>query len=504
MKGFQLTGTTKRQKIVKVEENQSSVEMIASISEGNEISLVSPKAVVQPLVIPLHRPENVSAASVISNSKNLDKLAEEEIIAELTNSLSNNGTESQLIIEQDNSNIINKKKAPMLLAHTNPSLLNLKNDDERFKADIENRAEDMNFRSEKYDAVPVSQFGAALLRGMGWTGPPASNALQKGGVVEDKIVPRENRLGLGATAKPPESKRHGDKMAQAAIATQKDAWARKAEARLSSQKLVDGDLVWLRDLRFAGRRACVVCTKGVPGLDRVRVQLETDGLLAEVGRKDAVLLSAQDLADRPYEPMVPPGGNDDSGVPADVDYFGMRDQPATAAATDKNDSQRKRSRESEEPKRHHEVSASRENPLHHGSKIPSTSSAAQLGRKPSQQAPTAGGDWLRQGIRVKVVSRSLGGGALYKQKGVVLDVVARGVACLRLDSGAVVSEARQSQLETLLPEVGGQCVVLLGPQKGELAVLLEKHREEQTALVELLDDLQLLWLSMDAIAATAE
>ena len=52
-----------------------------------------------------------------------------------------------------------------------PELLNITNDSEIFKCDVSSRAADMNVRSEIYDAIPVSQFGAALLRGMGWAGP---------------------------------------------------------------------------------------------------------------------------------------------------------------------------------------------------------------------------------------------------------------------------------------------------------------------------------------------
>jgi hypothetical protein len=107
-------------------------------------------------------------------------------------------------------------------------------------------------------------------------------------------------------------------------------------------------------------------------------------------------------------------------------------------------------------------------------------------------------DWLRSGIRVKVISSS---NSAYKQKGTVLDVVARGVACVRLDRGDVLNDLREMHLETLLPEVGGSCVVLLGEHKGEFAVLLEKRWNEDAALVELSDDLQVVDLPMDSVAA---
>ncbi|KAM3511032.1 hypothetical protein MY11210_005309 [Beauveria gryllotalpidicola] len=50
-----------------------------------------------------------------------------------------------------------------------------------------------------YDAMPVEEFGAALLRGMGWNGEPSSSSSKPNNKVR---MPqrRQNRLGLGAKA----------------------------------------------------------------------------------------------------------------------------------------------------------------------------------------------------------------------------------------------------------------------------------------------------------------
>jgi hypothetical protein len=39
------------------------------------------------------------------------------------------------------------------------------------------------------------------------------------------------------------------------------------------QVLAEGDIVWLKDPVYAGRRASVVAIRGVPGLDRIRVRM---------------------------------------------------------------------------------------------------------------------------------------------------------------------------------------------------------------------------------------
>lgn len=48
-------------------------------------------------------------------------------------------------------------------------------------------------------------------------------------------------------------------------------WEARAEERLAGQRLLDGDMVWLRaPAELSGKRAVVITAKGVPGLDRVR------------------------------------------------------------------------------------------------------------------------------------------------------------------------------------------------------------------------------------------
>jgi hypothetical protein len=71
--------------------------------------------------------------------------------------------------------------------------------------------------------------------------------------------------------------------------------------KLANQKVHVDDKIWLRDARYGGQRAEVLATKGVPGLDKIRVRLESDGSVIEVRRTDAVLLSKEELAENPYD-----------------------------------------------------------------------------------------------------------------------------------------------------------------------------------------------------------
>lgn len=87
-------------------------------------------------------------------------------------------------------------------------------DEALFRVQLEQCAEDA--RADAYDAMPVSGFGEAMLRAMGWTGPShelATASVDKGSspAFSDLPKPRPDRLGLGAKltsgALPPPSSR---------------------------------------------------------------------------------------------------------------------------------------------------------------------------------------------------------------------------------------------------------------------------------------------------------
>lgn len=87
-----------------------------------------------------------------------------------------------------------------------PGLAEIDGENEKFKHDLGHRAEDVSVRSKAYVDVPVNEFGAALLRGMGWKGPEGGEGAGEEASMKD-VEPRHHRLGLGAQPKPPEEVR---------------------------------------------------------------------------------------------------------------------------------------------------------------------------------------------------------------------------------------------------------------------------------------------------------
>jgi len=68
-----------------------------------------------------------------------------------------------------------------------------------FHQDLSHRPDELDPQSDAYRAVPVEEFGAALLRGMGWKGSKNDEKSK-----DDQLhQPRHHRLGLGATPAPP-------------------------------------------------------------------------------------------------------------------------------------------------------------------------------------------------------------------------------------------------------------------------------------------------------------
>lgn len=67
-----------------------------------------------------------------------------------------------------------------------------------FEEDVKHRPDEVSMESEVYEKIPVGEFGAALLRGMGWRdGQGIGRARDEPVAVKDPVM-RARNLGLGA------------------------------------------------------------------------------------------------------------------------------------------------------------------------------------------------------------------------------------------------------------------------------------------------------------------
>ena len=92
-----------------------------------------------------------------------------------------------------------KKKLPLLMRNKIPGLDDIKDEEERFKADIASRPDECSL--EDYNTVTIEDFGKGLLMSMGWKG--GKIGLNGRGLDKPiEYISRPDRLGLGAIPKP--------------------------------------------------------------------------------------------------------------------------------------------------------------------------------------------------------------------------------------------------------------------------------------------------------------
>lgn len=473
--------------------------------EGSNLKNLSGDDAPKVLVIPLPKPipfsrREPSAEQVPSGAASATSIEEQavlEIIADTKDLDSLNSIPVLPPVPHESSpRIVQGVPVPLLAKNLAPELLKMQSDDERFRYDISQRPDDISVKSEAYEAVPVDQFGAAMLRGMGWTGPSEDDEKFARKYTES-IVPRERGLGLGAMARPP-GPEVGDRSSKAQRGdNNRGEWKRKGDDKLLKQQISVGSLVWLRDPLFAGRRACIVATRGVPGLDRIRVCLEADGTILDVKRLDAVLLSEEELLVTPYKGKITSASSQQDAEP-DLRNDEAEKGLGSSNRTDLEHSDRHFSKHKKDKEKRRDgdcMSANISMERHKKQKKEET--VLRKDRKKPQSAEK----WLLSGIRVRIISRKPGGESIYLQKGGVLDVYGDYFASVQLDNGSVIDSLKQKHLETVLPHTGGSVRVLLGPHRGQEATLLEKQSESETCVVQLCEDLNVIVLSMDAVAA---
>lgn len=111
--------------------------------------------------------------------------------------------------------------------------------------------------------------------------------------------------------------------------------------------------------------------------------------------------------------------------------------------------------------------------------------------------------WLTPNIRVRMISKKPAKGRQYKEKGVVMDVLPGGAhATVQMTDGEVLDKVPERYLETALPKVGGNAIVLVGDAQHRYAKgrLLERDSSKGQAAIQLFEDMNILTLSLDDFA----
>lgn len=215
------------------------------------------------------------------------------------------------------------------------------NDEEVFQHELAHHAPDVDPTSNVYANVSIGDFGSALLRGMGWTGGSSAASNKGGGKTdsEEVVKQRPHRLGLGAkplplptsssssstkpggihrrARRPEDVKRDEERLRQQEEAERQLQEKKKLDVQYTLQK---GSVVTVRDDSSnhaddkqersintkVQRRARVIQTAGVPGLNRILIQYEGEGKEVSITKSSVTLCSWDELDQYPFKqiPLV--------------------------------------------------------------------------------------------------------------------------------------------------------------------------------------------------------
>lgn len=408
---------------------------------------------------------------------------------------------------------------------------------DQLKEDLERHAPDLSVDSESYQKVPIADFGAALLRGMGWDGTSSTSDEPSG-------LPRPSRLGLGATPKLLDAPTHR-KGRRRQDQVQRDQRLKEQQEEFQKQR----ELQILKDKQqtiqvgsivdHENGRAIIRQWNGVPGLNMILVQFEGSSTPTKVKKGSVQLVSRQALHERPFQEL--------DYHPEETKYLGQEEgsreesenrRDKSRSRRDDNDDRRRDYRdedrrrgekrryeeEEDDSRRRRDRSHDRSDrdrrrssddrrssrrddegddydrhKRHKGSEH--TSSSRREEKRPSLQKndrSRAPQTWLTPNIRVRVITSKFGR-SHDKRKGVVVDVTTSKGATLKMETGEIL-QVPERYLETALPKVGGNAIILTGNHKFGKGRLLERDSRANKGAVQLFEDMNIVNTSLDDIA----
>jgi G patch domain and KOW motifs-containing protein len=378
-------------------------------------------------------------------------------------------------------------------AHSHSQSNDPMTDSQQFQTDLQNLPPELDISSETYKTVPIQEFGAALLRGMGWTGNDEATATQD-------PLRRPHRLGLGATPKLPPT--HSKTKMRTVTQVQRDEQLAQQQKELEAQQqqriLLDKQLtLQIGSLVYAPKkRASILQLLGVPGLNRVLVQMEGDNVATSVKKGDMSLIPRSELETRPFvgrelnpEQKMAFHGEAESSRrnQQDIKEDDRKDGHKASRHEIHRDGGDQRRRKGDDDQR--------------GDQKRSRGDDRRLQREVNDHKKIPRDDamhWIIPNIRIRVVTRKLGS-VHYTQKGIVMDVT-HGGATVHMSSGQVLDNVPERYLETALPKTGGNVIVLVGRHKFAKGKLLERDSNRGRGAVQVFEDMSVLTLKLDDLA----
>ena len=330
-----------------------------------------------------------------------------------------------------------------------------------FKEDVEDLPEQASI--EAYESMPIEDFGAAMLRGMGWKeGEGVGRNAKSGRADPVEFVPRMGRLGLGA-----------DTMDVPGATLRKNNNNNDKKIRKQGETREEKTEILVRDpnaSRAPGMR-------NVKSIDEKLVKKEELGV--KEGKRMYVAKGKHEGLTGRVLKIQKADGKAQFELDSSGEVITLRcselDEMVNAP-----DSQRDKKRKSSDDA---------------GSKKSKKAREEEESEEEDDDDDDDDDDpWLYPSVRVRIVSKSFSGGIYYLKKGTIVDIPTPKECTVQIDgdngrTSPLVSNVRQSYLETCIPKKpGGRVVVLAGKLRGRRGKLVQKNKSNDTARVQLSDD----------------
>jgi G patch domain/KOW motif-containing protein len=299
---------------------------------------------------------------------------------------------------------------------------------------------------EDYAEMPISEFGKAMLRGMGWNEGKAIGKTNKGMVAPVEFIPRMGKLGLGAAPKPqamPDKKRprkpgETDKKVQGPYI---GADGRVKHTRLIGEELPEQPIEgfspgnFARVLSGAHLGLCGKIVSADEDNSRVCLRLAINGQTIDFSQHRLELISKDEYRKPPAKPsntkeygLIKKGVRDQSS-PTSQGLSGS--EPSTSKILEQPSSD-DTSRGSRDKKRHAEhvdlnfenaKRSKRSKDMHRSQRDSPSAASLSEGNSHHHKRSSRERLWVAPSLRVRIIDTKFKGGKYYNSKVTILDVV---------------------------------------------------------------------------------
>ncbi|XP_068759419.1 G-patch domain and KOW motifs-containing protein-like [Montipora capricornis] len=438
-------------------------------AEGKELKSVKPEDKPKEKVIPCLAKNRWILPTEGKFADTLDRQAAEELMKAISE-------DDKDTNENENENVA----IPLLMQNALPDVEGFEKNE---KLDIALRPEQSTM--DDYQDMPVTSFGAAMLRGMGWKKGEAIGGTNKGLAEPIEYIPRSKGLGLGAERRPPsdgigpgKKRKPGDQTSDI-----KSGPIKEKDGRVRHFKGLGEEVQQETSVDYTPGTG-VVILKG-PHQNMcgkiVAVDVDTSRITIQLH------LSKENITLHQFNTRLV----DDDEYKTLLRQEKAKENDRRIEKTSKG---HKRSRDGENhtSKNHRESSKyPKKDKDHDKDRLHSDT------QKRSEKPATC---WLYPQTRVRIISKEYKKGKYYNKKVRVVDVVSADSCVCEAEEGRLLEDVPQSALETVVPKALDSHVrIVKGRHRGQLAILLERDTSNYSAVIQLLLDKSVCTVDYDDI-----